>query len=180
MATSNERIASNKVSQDALRIESAKHTRNTMQEEVANLKALLPVLQNENALPDELVVPMHNIIAIAPEEQYRFLGNIRQLFSRLPTGVQDLDEVRYVIDRLDKMSKSSVNTKIQETDLSLYWSAYRKFVYQYGCPDTNKQLSIQKRIQRALYDVACLVIAKREQGIITATKIIGDGRVSLG
>ncbi len=178
MATSKENSVSTEQARlIALRAESAYYTRESMRKEIAALKALLPTLQDENALPDELIIPMHNIISIAPEEQYQFLSDIKVLFARLPSAVKDQTDVEYVHNRLRNLKTENTNVKIQETDLSMYWAAYRKFLYNYGEIDNHRQLKAQKRLQRKLLEVATFVISKREQGVITASKFISRDRV---
>lgn len=161
----------------AMRAESAYYCRESMRKEVASLKELLPILQDENAMPDELVIPMHNIISIAPEEQYRFLADIKTLFARLPVSIKNQSDVIYVQGRLDRLNTKNTSEKIQETDLSMYWAAYRKFLYKYGELDNSRQLKAQKRLRKKLLETANFVIAKREQGIITAGKFIQSDRV---
>lgn len=161
----------------ALRAESAYYCRESMRKEIADLQALLPILQDENALPDELIIPMHNIISIAPEEQYRFLADIKTLFARLPASVKNQADVIYVLNRLGNLNTKNTSEKVQETDLSMYWAAYRKFLYKYGEIDNSRQLKAQGRLQKKLLEVANFVIAKREQGVITAGKFIRSDRV---
>ncbi len=178
MATSKENSVSvEQAKLIALRSESAYYCRESMRKEIAALQALLPILQDENALPDELIIPMHNIISIAPEEQYRFLADIKTLFARLPVSVKNQDDVVYVQNRLNNLNTKNTSDKVQETDLSMYWAAYRKFLYKYGEIDNSRQIKAQERLQKKLLETANFVIAKREQGCITASKFIRSDRV---
>lgn len=168
---------------NTLRLQAAIRSRRVMQHEVSCLQSLLPTLANPDALPDELIIPMHNIIAIVPQEQYRFLADIKALFARLPKPLLEERHPRFVYDRVLALTRRQTATKIQETDLSEYWAAYRHILYAYGYVDNAKALRIQQRLRLTMLDVAQETIAKRQQGIITAGIIIGnhdDGQLPMG
>lgn len=160
-----------------LRIECAKTALESMEKEIEILSVMLPVIQKEGTLPDELVTPMHNIISIVPEEQYRFLSPMRQMFNRIPWEIKAKKDVAYILERINKFKIENLDTKIQETDLSMFWSAYRSILYRYGIVDNSKQIRAQLQLRNEMVDICNEVIEKRTRGIETAKIMLRDAGV---
>lgn len=141
----------------------------TLTKEVGWLEDLLPILSDETAIPDELIVPMHNLFSIVPEEQHLFLRKIKNLYRQLPEEVRLNDATtKYIRKRLNEIKKDLVNTKIQVTDLSQYWAAYRGILYRIGLCDNEEQAKIQVSMRTLMLQITKQTINKRKKGIKSA------------
>jgi len=143
----------------------------TMKKEIEFIDNILPIIQQEDVTYDELVMPLHNLISMVPEAQHRFLEPIQQLFVNLPSNIKSEKDVAYIINRINNIKEESVNSKVQVTDLSEYWCAYRCILYRYGIWDNSKQRKIQDNIKKELLQVALNTAVKRTEGIKTAEKL---------
>lgn len=158
----------------ALQAENARLTQETMKLEIKHLRDVLSVIDVEDIVPEMLVIQMHNIISIAPEEQYRFHKDIYKMFLSFPVDVRNANkDIVYLSDRLGMMKEEDLNSKaFQITDLSRYWSSYRMLLYRLNYQENSKQIKAQKHLHKEMIAIAKEIIAKREQGIITANKLI--------
>lgn len=143
-----------------------------MQNDIKNIDEILPIIQQADVSFDELVIPLHNLISIVPEEQHRFLQDLKTLFIRMPRSVQEERDFMYVRNRLMKLEKADTDCKIQTIDLSQYWSAYRCFLYRYGIIENSKQIKAQDNILKTMLKVCICTVAKRTRGIESAKKFI--------
>lgn len=144
------------------------------------LDEILPIIQDENVSFDELVTPLHNLISIVPEEQYRVLGYIKILFYRIPSAVRSQYEVRRVCDKLFAITKSDVDSKVQTLDLSVYWTTYRSIIYKFGLIENKKQINAQESIKKEMLKIALNTAVKRTRGLESAKKFVSiHGRTEL-
>lgn len=150
--------------------ECVKHSVENMKNDIAIIDNILPVLQDDNVSFDELIIPLHNLFCIVPEEQHRFLKDIKDLFLLMPNSIQKDKDFKYVRNRLIGMTKEMVDSKYQCTDLSEYWTSYRSFVYKYGHIEGKRQIKIQQYMRKTMLQVCVNTVAKRTKGIISATK----------
>lgn len=157
------------------RTPATKEIKERLQNDIETLNDVLSYIQRDNVHPDELAMPMHNIICIAPEEQYRLLDSIQALFNNLPIEVKEQKEAASIIEVLNKLTKKDVDSKIQTIDLSIVYGAYRRTLYLNGIWDNSKQTKCIKKIHENLKKIANFVIEKRLRGIRTADMIIAKG-----
>lgn len=152
--------------------ESIKVTRANIESDLYKLRDLLTDIKKEDWCPDELVSAMHNLICIAPEEQYRFFVPIKKLYNSLPLFIKDQRDIAYAIKQLKRYTAKDLKEKMQLTDLSQYLCTYRLGIYKYGVPESDKQLAIEEDLHNRLVSSIEFVKNKRETGLQTADILI--------
>lgn len=154
------------------RIECAEKSAETMKQEIEWIDQILQDIQQEDVTFDELIIPLHNLISIAPECQAKFLTSIRELYKSLPREVKEDADAKYARKRLREMKAKELEVKIQTTDLSMYWSRYRVLLQKYWLFDTDEQIAIQEKMKKDMLQIAVNIVAKRTRGIESAKRIL--------
>jgi len=158
------------------RMDCAKKSVENMKQDIELIDQILVDIQVEDVTFEELITPLHNLFCIVPQEQVRFLKYLRDLFKTLPMEVKTKDkDVKYARKRLKEMKNEDLDTKIQTTDLSIYWAAFRVAMAKYGFTDYDKQIEIQENMKKEMLKVAANTVAKRTLGIESAQKVLANG-----
>lgn len=153
-----------------LQVLTSKDAIERFKQEIEILNGIKAYLDKDDVTLDEMVMQLHNIICIVPEEQYRFLDNLRALFDLLPADIKNKQDVLYVTNKLNVLSKESLASKLQFTDISMYWTSYRRTLYTYGIMDNHQQRKIQLRMRDKMLRIIKSTTEKRSRGIETACK----------
>lgn len=154
------------------KIKCAKESIEHMQMDMQKVDEVLPMLQDENITFDELTNVFSILMAIAPEEQHRFLASIKTLYRLLPKDVRSKEEVMFAEKELDKLQKKDLDTKIPQFDITTYWKLYRMLLYKYQTWDRGRQVRAQLDMKKKMLQVAVNIAAKRTLGIQSAKKVL--------
>lgn len=152
--------------------ESLRESRDNVAKDLQSLRGIADACKRKDTIPDEMVIHLHNLLAIAPDERFAFRDLIIQLFAALPAEVKKSQDVSYLIDRLGTLQKEDTEQTMQPTDYAMYWSAFRRALYVHGLWDTNKMVKLQNRIKYRMLTVCNVHINRRESGLKTADYII--------